>query len=162
MQNTSQNSPNQNQQNAQNAQGGQNASAQRQGAQNPQSAQNAQSGQNAPRQASQGQTGANQPNQPNQANPDAMTLTPEEQRRAAQQTQRDESGMPGGGAGRTDVVGHTGVYPLSADEGASGGAKVQPEEAFGQGDRGAAGYQDSGGSAIIPPNELGKGDKEVI
>lgn len=63
--------------------------------------------------------------------------------------QRD-SGMPGGGAGRRDEVGHTGVYPVSASEGAPGDAPVQPEASWGQGERGAAGYEDSGESAIEP------------
>jgi hypothetical protein len=90
---------------------------------------------------------------------DAMAMSPEEQRRAAQQSQRDESGLPGGGSGRIDEVGRTGVYPLSSDEGAIGSAKVEPEEGFGQGDRGVAGYGDSGGSEIIPPEEPGEGDQ---
>jgi hypothetical protein len=119
-----------------------------------------------PDQNQQNQTQAkpNQPN-PNTQDRDQMTPIPEEQRRASrpsQQTDRNESGRPGGGVGRKDTPGRTGVYPVSADEGASGSAKVQGEQAFGQGDRGAAGYQDSGGSAIIPPDELGKTDKEVI
>ncbi|HET9109247.1 MAG TPA: universal stress protein [Ktedonobacterales bacterium] len=74
--------------------------------------------------------------------------TPEEQAR--------ESGAPGGGAGRTDVPGHTGVYPLSASEGASREAQVRGEPAWGQGERGAAGYEDSGDSsleAFTPPRE---------
>src|SRR5262249_8662830 len=44
---------------------------------------------------------------------DQMALSPQEQQRAAQQTARNESGLPGGGVGRKDEVGHTGVYPLS-------------------------------------------------
>ena len=75
---------------------------------------------------------------------------------------RNESGLPGGGVGRMETPGRTGIYPVSADQGASGDAPVQGEEAFGQGDRGEAGYQDSGGSEIIPPNELGKSGEEVI
>ena len=72
----------------------------------------------------------------------AASPTPEEQAR--------ESGKPGGGAGRTDTPGHTGVYPISASEGASGEAQVQSEPAWGQGERGAEGYEDSGDSEIQP------------
>jgi len=68
----------------------------------------------------------------------------------AQQTP-DERDVPGGGVGRRDEVGRTGIYPLSADEGASDDAKVELEPAFGRGDRGAAGYEDSGDSEITPP-----------
>ncbi len=96
-------------------------------------------------------------------NQEQMATTPEEQRsRAAPRTERNESGMPGGGVGRADEVGRTGVYPLSADEGASPDAMVEPEAAFGQGERGAAGYQDSGESEIIPPDALGKTGDEII
>ncbi len=77
------------------------------------------------------------------------------------ETQARESGQPGSGAGRTDVPGHTGVYPLSASEGASGEAPVRREPAWGQGERGAAGYEDSGDSsldAFMEPQE-GEGQR---
>jgi hypothetical protein len=71
----------------------------------------------------------------------------------AKQTQTDEekreSGMPGGGAGRVDEVGESGVYPVSEMEGASEDATVHGAASFGQGERGAAGYEDSGGSELI-------------
>ena len=60
-----------------------------------------------------------------------------------------ESGMPGGGQGRKDEVGKTGVYPVSEMEGASKDAVVHDQASFGQGERGAAGYEDSGGSELI-------------
>lgn len=63
--------------------------------------------------------------------------------------QTRESGNPGGGKGRTDVPGHTGVYPVSASEGVSGEALVHFEPAWGQGERGAAGYEDSGESGVL-------------
>ena len=63
--------------------------------------------------------------------------------------QRD-SGMPGGGAGRRETVGHTGVYPVSASEGAPADTPIHPEASWGQGERGAAGYEDSGGSELEP------------
>jgi len=69
------------------------------------------------------------------------------------QTQIDEekreSGNPGGGAGRVDEVGKSGIYPVSAMEDASEDATVHGAASFGQGERGAAGYEDSGGSELI-------------
>ena len=59
---------------------------------------------------------------------------------------RRESGMPGGGQGRKDETGTSGVYPVSAMAGAKGDARVQAEASWGQGERGAAGYADAGGS----------------
>ncbi len=62
--------------------------------------------------------------------------------------EKRESGMPGGGTGRRDEIGHTGIYPYSASEGVSGDAPVLAEGALGQGERGVEGYQDSGGSGF--------------
>lgn len=63
-------------------------------------------------------------------------------------------GMPGDGAGRRDDTGISGVYPLSASQGADPNAPIVTEPAFGQGDRGAAGYNDSGDSeTLIEPTE---------
>lgn len=62
--------------------------------------------------------------------------------------ERPDGEMPGGGAGRRDEVGHTGVYPYSASQGASGDAPAVAEGALGQGDRGVEGYQDSGDSGL--------------
>jgi hypothetical protein len=73
--------------------------------------------------------------------------------------QRNDSGLPGGGVGRRDEVRPSGVYPVSDMQGASPDAEIQTEEAWGQGKRGAAGYQDSGGSEIIPPDQPGETDK---
>jgi hypothetical protein len=77
-------------------------------------------------------------------------------REAEDTTRRDEreSGMPGGGAGRRDVVGHTGVYPQSASERPSADAPVRTENAWGQGERGAAGYEDSGSSELASSEEI--------
>jgi len=61
---------------------------------------------------------------------------------------RRESGLPGGGAGRKDEVGGSGVYPASAGK-APAGAAVRTQAAWGQGDRGAAGAEDSGSSEIF-------------
>lgn len=59
-----------------------------------------------------------------------------------------ESGEPAGGAGRRDDVGHSGVYPISGDERPPHGAEIRTEAGWGQGDRGAAGYEDSGSSEL--------------
>jgi CBS domain-containing protein len=60
-----------------------------------------------------------------------------------------ESGLPGGGQGRKDKIETTGVYPVSASEGAGKDAMVHAEASWGQGERGAAGYEDSGGSELV-------------
>jgi uncharacterized membrane protein len=52
-----------------------------------------------------------------------------------------------GGAGRVDEVGHTGVYPAS-DASAPGDAEAQGMASWGQGDLGAAGYEESGRSEL--------------
>jgi CheY-like chemotaxis protein len=59
-----------------------------------------------------------------------------------------ESGKPGGGKGRKDVIERTGVYPVSASEGASPDAQTHGEMSWGQGERGAEGYYDHGDSEI--------------
>ncbi len=69
--------------------------------------------------------------------------------------QRD-SGVPGGGKGRVDEVGGSGVYPASGPM-PPNNAPVQGEASWGQGERGAAGYEDSGESELhIPPENKGK------
>jgi hypothetical protein len=60
-----------------------------------------------------------------------------------------ESGMPGGGRGRKDEPGHTGVYPVSHMEGADPHATTHGEMAWGQGERGAVGYADHGESEVF-------------
>jgi hypothetical protein len=65
-----------------------------------------------------------------------------------------ESGKPGGGQGRVDRVESSGVYPVSEMGRAAAGATVHGESSFGQGERGAAGYQDAGGAGIIPDSRL--------
>src|SRR6185437_14070414 len=61
---------------------------------------------------------------------------------------RAESGQPGGGAGRRDEVGPTGVYPMSAGIPPGKHPEIRTPAAWGQGDRGGAGYEDSGGSEL--------------
>lgn len=69
------------------------------------------------------------------------------------QAQSSQSGNPGGGRGRVDQVGGSGVYPASGPW-PNENAPVQGESSWGQGERGAAGYQDSGSSELnIKPEE---------
>lgn len=62
---------------------------------------------------------------------------------------RRESGAPGGGQGRRDVVGESHVYPASGGPTPAGEAEVRTMAAWGQGKRGAPGYEDSGGSELV-------------
>ena len=65
-----------------------------------------------------------------------------------------ECGVPGGGRGRRDEVGGSGVYPASAGN-APPGAVPRMQAGWGEGDRGRAGYEDSGGSGgVFYPAEL--------
>lgn len=67
--------------------------------------------------------------------------------------EKRESGQPGGGAGRRDEVGPTGVHPMSAGPTPSGDAEIRTPAAWGQGSRGAAGYEDAGGSELLMRND---------
>lgn len=67
-----------------------------------------------------------------------------------------ENGKPGGGAGRRDQVGPTGVYPMSGGIPEGKHPEIRTPAAWGQGERGAAGYEDSGGS------ELGMRDGQLL
>ncbi|HEY4132880.1 MAG TPA: hypothetical protein VGM50_19860, partial [Gemmatimonadaceae bacterium] len=60
-----------------------------------------------------------------------------------------ESGQPGGGAGRRDEVGPTGVYPMSGGIPPGKHPEIRTPAAWGQGDRGAEGYKDAGGSELV-------------
>jgi CBS domain-containing protein len=63
---------------------------------------------------------------------------------------RRESGLPGGGAGRKDEVAGSGVYPMSGPH-PSGNAPIMTPGTWGQGQRGAAGYEDHGESELNIP-----------
>jgi CheY-like chemotaxis protein len=76
----------------------------------------------------------------------AMRASPSERKR--------ESGLPGGGAGRKDVIERTGVFPVSASEGASPDAQLRGEMSWGQGERGAEGYYNHGDSEITNLDRL--------
>lgn len=77
-------------------------------------------------------------------------------RRVDESARRDdrESGTPGGGQGRRDAVGRSGVYPESASERPDSDAPVRTQNAWGQGERGAAGYEDSGTSELASSEEI--------
>lgn len=62
---------------------------------------------------------------------------------------RRESGQPGGGAGRRDEVGKSGVYPMSAGIPEGKHPEIRTMAAWGQGERGAEGYNDAGGSELV-------------
>lgn len=59
-----------------------------------------------------------------------------------------ESGMPGGGAGRKDIVGKTGVYRVSGPQ-PPDNAPIVGMASWGQGNRGAAGFEDHGESELF-------------
>jgi hypothetical protein len=64
------------------------------------------------------------------------------------ENERRESGEPGGGQGRRDDVGGSGVYSRSA-ENIPDDAVIRTPQQWGQGERGAEGYEDSGGSELV-------------
>ncbi len=55
---------------------------------------------------------------------------------------------------KVDKVGKTNVYPVSEMKGAEDDAKIHDEQSFGQGKRGAEGYNDSGASGIISDEKI--------
>lgn len=75
-------------------------------------------------------------------------MAEERKREVSKQQERNrESGQPGGGQGRRDDVGRSGVYPMSGPH-PEGDAPIRTEAAWGQGERGAAGYKDHGSSEL--------------
>ena len=75
--------------------------------------------------------------------PDANARSPETE------DARRESGEPGGGAGRRDVVEPSGVYPMSGGIPPNKHLEIRTPAAWGQGKRGAEGYNDAGGSELL-------------
>ena len=67
-----------------------------------------------------------------------------------------ESGRPGGGRGRIDEVGGSGVQPVSIPHAPRPNAVIRGMAEWGQGTRGAAGYQDHGESelSVMPPDPV--------
>lgn len=70
------------------------------------------------------------------------------QAKRSAEKQKRESGLPGGGKGRKDVVGRSGVYPASGPLPDNPEAQTHGMASWGQGERGAAGYEDHGESEI--------------
>ncbi len=64
---------------------------------------------------------------------------------------KKDTGRPGGGAGRVEEAGGSGVYPASGPW-PEGNAPLEGEMSFGQGKRGEAGYFDSGSSEVSFPS----------
>jgi hypothetical protein len=62
---------------------------------------------------------------------------------------RRESGEPGGGAGRRDIVEPSGVYPMSGGIPPGKHLEIRTPASWGQGERGAEGYNDAGGSELV-------------
>jgi hypothetical protein len=73
---------------------------------------------------------------------------PESAAEQAAKEARRESGQPGGGAGRRDEVGPTGVYPMSGGIPEGHHLEIRTPASWGQGERGAEGYDDAGGSEL--------------
>lgn len=83
-------------------------------------------------------------------------MTTEDERKQRTNTNEDsrESGRPGGGVGRREDVQGSGVYPASGPW-PEGDAPFKGEASWGQGERGAAGYEDHGTSETMtmPPDD---------
>lgn len=62
---------------------------------------------------------------------------------------RREIGEPGGGAGRRDDVGRSGVYPVSGDERPPGQQPLRPLGDWSTAGNYPEGYEESGGSELI-------------
>lgn len=77
-----------------------------------------------------------------------MHANRDEKARSPQEPPDPESGQPGGGRGRVDEVGRTGVYPASGPY-PPGKAEIRTPESFVHGQRDAEGYQEEGGSEPI-------------
>lgn len=76
-----------------------------------------------------------------------------------QREDRQESGQPGSGQGRVDQVGETGVYPASGPD-APDDAEVRGMASWGQGERGAKGYEDHGSSEVWYTEEERREDSD--
>jgi hypothetical protein len=73
--------------------------------------------------------------------------------RSKERDDQRESGLPGGGAGRRDEAGGSGVYPQSAPN-VPEDAVTRGLQSWGQGDRGSAGYDDAGASEVFSEEEV--------
>ncbi len=75
---------------------------------------------------------------------------PQSERKAPRR--KADTGNPGGGAGRIDRVGETGIWPASGPTPEGRDMPIVTQAELGQGARGAAGAADSGSSEIHPRN----------
>ncbi len=89
------------------------------------------------------------PNRKNRQTRDTASGTTAPRGEPDKNAQQRESGEPGGGAGRRDEVGPTGVYPMSGGIPKDKHLEIRTPAAWGQGDRGAEGYNDAGGSELV-------------
>lgn len=69
-----------------------------------------------------------------------------------------ESGVPGGGQGRIDEVGKSGIYPVSEMEGASDDAVVHAPASFGQSEDVENADRDQGSSEVITDDKISKNE----
>lgn len=70
-----------------------------------------------------------------------------ERERDKPEEERHESGRPSNGKGRRDETGRSGVYPASGPL-PPGNPPIRTQAEWGQGERGAAGYEDHGESEL--------------
>lgn len=73
---------------------------------------------------------------------------------------RRESGQPGGGQGRVDETGKSGVYSATGPRPPED-TPVEWAGSFGQGERGAAGYEDSGDSNVEAVQDVLRQQREA-
>src|SRR5690606_2053531 len=76
-----------------------------------------------------------------------MKMAEQREDRGRDESTERERGRPGGGVGRREKVGGSGVCPASAGH-APPDAEIRTPMEWGQGERGAAGYEDSGQSEL--------------
>jgi hypothetical protein len=72
----------------------------------------------------------------------------DEQSTSQDAAERRESGEPGGGQGRRDEVGNTGIYPVSSGQMPPGDEVIRTPGEYGQRGRGLEGYYDHGESGF--------------
>jgi hypothetical protein len=84
-----------------------------------------------------------------------MSTTKPRQAAVQKKKQQRNSGKPGGGKGRREEVSHSSVYPASGPLPPGRGAVIRSQAEWGQGERGAAGYEDHGESELrtLPPSD---------
>jgi len=105
---------------------------------------------------------------------DVGTETSGQESKARAEESKRQSGLPGGGQGRIEVVGHSGVYPGSGPY-PEGGADVRTPDEFVHGQRDEQGREVEGGSGLTyleegillggetpPPSGPSEGRKQVV